>query len=86
MNRTREIISWVALLAFIAFIYATLNIIPVWREALVKKFGEDVFATITYSAAGLLSALIFFVMIFRNREKKILPYLTVIFVLLRCDT
>ncbi len=81
VNRRREIISWAALIAFVAIIYATLNIIPIWREELAEKFGETVFATITYGAAGILSALIFFVMIFRNHEKKILPYVAVIFVL-----
>mgnify|MGYP005838023557 CR=1 FL=1 len=81
VNRSREINYWAVLLIFVAFIYATLNIIPLWRETLVEKFGEAVFATITNSAAGFFSALIFFVMILRNREKKILPYIAVFFVL-----
>jgi hypothetical protein len=81
VNRSREILYWTILLAFVAFIYATLNVIPIWREALVKKFGETVFATITYGAAGFFSALILYIMIVRNREKKILPYVAVFLVL-----
>lgn len=78
----RVIFSWAILLAWVGFIYATLGTVPRWRELLVERYGEGVFATMTYSAAGLAVALVLCVMILRNREKRIFPYVSLVVVLL----
>ncbi|MCX6641428.1 MAG: VanZ family protein [bacterium] len=74
----RTIIAWIVLLFWVGFILSTLTLVPQWRDVLQKKYGEGVFATITYIGAGILIAIILSVMIFKNREKKPFPYLVLI--------
>ncbi|MFH0880847.1 MAG: VanZ family protein, partial [Lentisphaerota bacterium] len=81
-RRRWAVLAWGVLLAYAAFIDLTLSTVPAWREALIQRFGESVFDKITYGAAIALLSGILAVMIFRNREKQLLPYLSLIAILL----
>jgi len=81
-SRRRAFFAWAILLAYAAFIDLTLATVPVWRERLIERFGPGVFAVITYGAAVILVSVVLGVMIFRNREKNIFAYLSLVAILL----
>jgi len=74
--------AWIILIAWVAFIYLTLGTVPKWREFLVTRYGEGVFAVITFAIGGVAVAFILGFMIIRNREKRLLPYIALITIVL----
>ncbi len=75
------IFAWIILLAYVSFILLTLSTVPLWREYLQKRYGEGIFAIITYAAAALFISNLLNFMIFSRREKRVSPYLSLIIIL-----
>jgi|GEM_PF-1181635 len=73
--------AWFLLLAWEGFILLTLSTVPTWREQLEERWGEGVYEAITYGAAGLALLALLAYMIFRLRERRILPYVSLALVL-----
>jgi len=69
------VLAWALLLLWIGTIYATLGIVPNWRDSLVERFGENVFTTITFSAGGLGLVILLIVMIFGYKRRNVINYL-----------
>jgi hypothetical protein len=78
----KTVIAWMLLIAWIGFIYLTLGTVPKWREVLIDRWGQDVFATLTYLFAGIALLSITAVMIVSKKEKKVFPYVWLIAILL----
>ncbi|TKJ40481.1 hypothetical protein CEE37_09210 [candidate division LCP-89 bacterium B3_LCP] len=76
------ILSWAALIGWVGFIYATLGTVPTWREFLQDRYGEGIFGTITYFAAGICLVAILFYMLFGRKERKFFPYIVLVLVML----
>ncbi len=75
------VISWILLIAWVGFIYLTLGTVPDWRDTLVENYGEEVFTTISFTGAGIALVILLGIMILYYRQKKILPYVSLLIVL-----
>jgi hypothetical protein len=76
----RTIFAWTLLIAFVAFIYATLGSLPAARDWLELHYGKGIFATVTYLGAGFGVAWVLAYLIFRKKERRLVPYLSLVFI------
>ncbi len=74
-SATKKFIAWLILIVWVGFIYLTLGTVPEWRDILFEKYGEGVFTTLTFAGGGIALAIFLVILIFRLRERNLIPYL-----------
>lgn len=60
------------------FIYLTLGTVPDWRDTLVENYGEDIFTTISFTGAGIALLALLGILVLYYRQKKLLPYVSLL--------
>jgi hypothetical protein len=74
-SSTKRFFAWLILIVWVGFIYLTLGTVPEWRDILFEKYGESVFTTLTFAGGVIALAIFLFILIFRLRERSLIPYL-----------